>query len=85
MTRIKGISGKEKERSNEVLDQVKKKYLRRKELLTMSAKSSPCQQKIPRRYRHRTLFYRKRKTLKGKSMHLDLTKSIKNCSMMQRI
>ena len=24
---------------------------------------------------HRTLFYRKRKTLKGKSVHLDLTKS----------
>ena len=26
-------------------------------------------------FRHRTLFYRKRKSLKGKSVHLDLTKS----------
>ena len=81
--RIKGITKKEKERSDEVLEQVRKLFgeaevtildavLNRARLV-----SKINHDKIVRftNFHQRTLFYRKHKTLKGKSVHLDLTKS----------
>ena len=81
--RIKGIPRKEKEKSDEVLDQVRS-FFDEAEVTIPDAvlDSVHCVSKknndiIVRftTFRHRTLFYRKRKSLKGKSMHLDLMKS----------
>ena len=81
--RIKGIPRKEKEKSDEVFDQVR--------LLFDEAEVTIPDSVLDRAHRvskkpndvivifttscHRTLFYRKRKSLKGKSVHLYLTKS----------
>ena len=86
--RIKGITRKEKERSDEVLEQVRKLFGEAEvtiaEVTILDAVldrarlvSKINHDKIVRftTFHHRTLFYRKHKTLKGKSVHLDLTKS----------
>ena len=81
--RIKGILRKEKERSDEVLDQVRKLFEEAEVTIPDAvldwahhvSKNNPDVIVRFTTFRHRTLFYRKRKTLKGKSVHLDLTKS----------
>ena len=81
--RIKGIPRKEKERSDEVLEQVRKLFGEAEvtmpdAVLYISHHVSKSNHDVIVRFttfRHRTLFYRKPKTLKGKSVHLDLTKS----------
>ena len=81
--RIKSIPRKEKEKSAEVLDQVRSLFdeaevtipdtvLDRAHLVNKKTNDVIVRFTI---FRHRTLFYRKRKSLKGKSVHLDLTKS----------
>ena len=80
--RIKGIPRKEKERS-EVLEQVRKLFGEAEvtipdAVLGRVHRISKSNNDLIARFttfRRRTLFYRKRKTLKGKSVHLDLTKS----------
>ena len=80
--RIKGIPRKEKERFDEVLEQVRKLFGEAKvtipgAVLDRAHRVSKSNYEVIVRlptFRHRTLFYRKRKTLKGKSVHLDLTK-----------
>ena len=76
--RIKGIPRKEKGRSDEVLDQVRK-LLEESEVTIPDAVLDRAHRirknnrdKIVRftPFRHRTLFHRKRKTLKCKSVHL---------------
>ena len=74
---------KEKERSDEVLKQVRKLFGEaevtiKDAVLDKAHRVSKSNHDIIVRFttfHHRTLFYRKRKTLKGKSVHLDLTKS----------
>ena len=81
--RIKGIPRKEKERSDEVLDEVRKLFQEAEVTIPDAVLDRPhCVSKnnpdVIVRFttlRQRTLFYRKHKTLKGKSVHLDLTKS----------
>ena len=81
--RMKGILRKEKEKSDEVLEQVRELFeeaevtvpdavLDRAHLVTKSNRDVIARFTT---FRHRTLFSRKRKTLKGKSVNLDLTKS----------
>ena len=81
--RTKGIPRKEKERSDEVLEQVRKLFGEADvtipdAVLYIAHHVSKSNHDVIVRFttfRHRTLFYRKRKTLKGKSVHLALTKS----------
>ena len=81
--RIKGIPRKEKERSDEVLEQVRKllgdaEVTMPDAVLDRAHCVSKSNHDVSVRFttfRHRTFFYRKRKTLNGKSVHLDLTKS----------
>ena len=81
--RIKGISRKEKERADEVLEQVRKLFGEAQvtipdAVLDRAHRVSKSNHDVIVRFTtfcYRTLFHRKRKTLKGKSMHLDLTKS----------
>ena len=81
--RIKGIPRKEKERSDEVLEQVRKLFGEAEvtipdAVLDRAHCVSKSNHDVSVRFttfRHRTFFYRKRKTLNGKSVHLDLTKS----------
>ena len=81
--RIKGILRKEKERSDEVLDQVRKLFeeaeIKIRDVVLDRAhcvsKNNPDVIVRFTTFCHRTLFYRKHKTLKGKSVLLDLTKS----------
>ena len=81
--RIKGIPRKEKERSDKALKQVRKLFGEAEVTIPNAVLGrAQCVSKsnhdvIVRftTFRHRTLFYRKRKTLKGKSVHLVLTKS----------
>ena len=81
--RIKGIPRREKERSDEVLEQVRKLFGEAEvtipdAVLDRAHRVSKSNHDVIVRFttfRHRTLFYRKCKTLKGKSVHLDLTKS----------
>ena len=81
--RIKGIPRKEKEKSDEVLDQVRSLFDEAEVTIPdtvldrahrVSKKTSEVIVRFTT-FRHRTLLYRKRKSLKGKSVHLDLTKS----------
>ena len=73
--RIKGVPRKEKERSDEVLDQVKKSFEEAEatipdSVLDRALRVSENNHDLVGRFttfRHRTLFYRERKTLKGKS------------------
>ena len=80
--RMKGIPRNEKDWSDEVLEQVRK-LLGETEvaipdaMLDRAHRVSKSNHDLIVRFttfRHRT-FYRKRKSLKGKSVHLDLTKS----------
>ena len=81
--RIKGIPRKEKERSDEVLDQVRKLFEEVEVTIPYAvlgrahSVNKNNHDVIVRftTFRDRTLLYRKRKTLKGKSLHFDLTKS----------
>ena len=81
--RIKGIPRKERNRSDEVLEQVRKSFGEVEvaipdAVLDRAHRVSKSNHDVIVRvitFRHRTLLYRKRKTLKGKSMHLDLTKT----------
>ena len=81
--RVKGIPRKEIERSDEVLKQVRKLFREAEvtipdAVLDRTHRVSKSNHDIIVRFttfRYRTLFYRKCKTLKGKSVHLDLTKS----------
>ena len=81
--RIKGIPRKEKEKSDEVLDQVRSLFDEAEvtipdAVLDRAHRVSKKTNDVIVRFttfRHRTLFCRKRKSLKGKSVHLDLTKS----------
>ena len=81
--RIKGIPRREKERSDEVLEQVRKLFGEAEvtipdAVLDRAHRVSKSNHDVIVRFttfRHRTLFYGKRKTLKSKSVHLDLTKS----------
>ena len=78
--RIKGIPRKEKERYDEVLDQLRKLFEEAEVTIPDAVldRAHPVSKNNPdvivsfTTFRHRTLFYRKRKTLKGKSVHLDL-------------
>ena len=80
---IKGIPRKEKERSDEVLEQVRKLFGEAEvtipdTVLDRAHRVSKSNHDVIvtfTTFRHRTLFYRKPKTLKGKSVHLDLTNS----------
>ena len=79
----KGIPRKEKEKSDQVLDQVRSLFDEAKvtipdAVLDRAQRVSKTTNDVIVRFStfdHRTLFYRKRKSLKGKSVHLDLTKS----------
>ena len=81
--KIKGIPRKEKEKSDEVLDQVRSLFDEAEvtipdAVLDRTHRVSKKTNDVIVRFttfRHRTLFYRKRKSLKRKSVHLDLTKS----------
>ena len=81
--RIKGIPRKERNRSDEVLEQVRKSFGEVEvaipdAVLDRAHHVSKSNHDVIVRvitFCHRTLFYRKCKTLKGKSMHLDLTKT----------
>ena len=72
-----------KEKSDEVLEQVRKLFGEAEvtipdAVLDRAHRVSKSNHDVIVRFttfRHRTLFYRKCKTLKGKSVHLDLTKS----------
>ena len=70
---------KEKERSDEVLEQVGEAEVTIPDaVLDRAHRVSKINNDVIVRFttfHHRTLFYRKHKTLKGKSVHLDLTKS----------
>ena len=79
----KGIPWKEKEKSDQVLDQVRSLFDEAEvtipdAVLDRAQRVSKTTNDVIVRFStfdHRTLFYRKRKSLKGKSVHLDLTKS----------
>ena len=79
----KGIPRKEKEKSDQVLDQVRSLFDEAEvtipdAVLDRAQRVSKTTNDVIVRFStfdHRTLFYRKRKSLKGKSVHLDLTKS----------
>ena len=81
--RIKVIPRKEKERSDEVLEQVRKLFGEAEVTIPDAVLDrAHCVSKSNHNvivrfttFRHRTLFYSKSKTLKGKFVHLDLTKS----------
>ena len=81
--RIKGIPRKEKERSDEVLEQVRKLFGEAEvtipdAVLDRAHRVSKSNHDVVVKFTtfcHRTLFHRKCKTLKGKSLHLDLTNS----------
>ena len=81
--RIKGIPRKEKERSDEVLEQVRKLFGKAEvtipdAVLDRAHRVSKSNHDVVVKFTtfcHRTLFHRKCKTLKGKSLHLDLTNS----------
>ena len=81
--RIKGIPRKEKERSDEVLEQVRKLFGEAEvtipdAVLDRAHRVSKSNHHVVVKFTtfcHRTLFHRKCKTLKGKSLHLDLTNS----------
>ena len=81
--RMRGIPRKEKERSDEVLEQVRKWFGKEDftipdELLDRAHRVSKSNYDVIVRFitfHHRTFFYRKRKTLKGTCLRLDLTKS----------
>ena len=81
--RIKGIPRKEKERSDEVLEQVRKLFGKAEvtipdAVLDRAHRVSKSNHDVVVKFTtfcHRTLFHRKCKTLKDKSLHLDLTNS----------
>ena len=81
--RIKAIPRKEKERSDEVLEQVRKLFGEAEvtipdAVLDRAHHVSKSNHDVIVRFTtfcHITLFYMKHKCLKGKSVHLDLTKS----------
>ena len=81
--RIKAMPRKEKKRSDEVLEHVRELFGEAEvtipdAVLHRAHPVSKSNHDVIVRFttfRHRTLFYRKPKTLKGKSVHLDLTKS----------
>ena len=81
--RIKGIPRREKEKSDEVLDQVRSLFDEAEvtipdTVLDRAHRVSKKTNDVIVRFTtfcHRTLFYRKQKSLKGKSVHLDLSKS----------
>ena len=81
--RIKGVPRKDKEKSDEVLKEVRKLFDEAEveipdAVLDRAHRISKANNDIIVRFttfRHRTLFYRQRKKLNGKSVHLDLTKS----------
>ena len=81
--RIKGIPRKEKERSDEVLEQVRKLFGEAEvtipdAVLDRAHRVSKSNHDVVVKFTtfcHITLFHRKCKTLKGKSLHLDLTNS----------
>ena len=81
--RIKGIPRKEKKRSDKVLEHVRKLFGEAEvtipdAVLDRAHRVSKSNHDVIVRFttfRHITLFYRKPKTLKGKSVHLDLTRS----------
>ena len=81
--RIKGVPRKDKEKSDEVLKEARKLFDEAEveildAVLDRAHRISKANNDIIVRFttfRHRTLFYRQRKKLNGKSVHLDLTKS----------
>ena len=81
--RIKGKPRGKKERSNKVLKQIRRLFEETEvtildAVLDRAHRVSKSNHDVIVRFttfRQRTLLYRKRKTLKGKSVHLDLTKS----------
>ena len=83
MLENKRYTQEKKERSDEVLDQVRQLFEEEEvtipdAVLDRAHRVSKNNHDVIVRFasfRHRTLFYRKHKTLKGKSVHLDLTKS----------